>query len=87
MSKLHEALCKGFPDMDFIALREWSNERGEMGVYHETSDGTLYVGDGYSIAILLSDGRMFYDHFTHGAAKTIIEDVTLIAVFAGAQEQ
>ncbi len=85
MSKLYQELCKGFPGLDIAAVKEWRNERGEMGVYHETSDGELYEASSYVIAILV-DGHLFHETLSHHYNKSLIEDAEIIALFAGAQE-
>lgn len=86
MGKLHEALCRAFPGCDVAAIKEWANERGEMGIYHETApEGhEIYEESCYVIAALLADGRFARERLAHGHVKMMLENATILAAFAGA---
>lgn len=94
MGKLLETLQNGLPGMLILSVREWHNAQGEMGIYHEMitdeelrgQAGRWGQAECYALAVLLPDGRLFHEELTHAHMSVLIEGGSILATFAGAQE-
>jgi hypothetical protein len=87
MSNLLDKLSKGMPGIEFTLVKEWSNERGVMGVVRERTDNDLFgKSDVYRFAVLLNDDRLFMEEYTHGEVQWLLHDAAILAIFANASE-
>ena len=84
MSEILALLQSGKYDgnTEWIAVREWANERGVMGIYRCTAHR---IGLENNMIIFQIDGKRVIDMHSVHREKADIEDMELIANFAQAQ--
>ncbi len=66
----------------YIALAEWRNARGEMGVYHSMRSPIIAES---VLVMYLIDGQRVVDFHDYRLMDSIIRELALIARFADAE--